>query len=74
MSLIFTTTEDEKIEDLQSQMDMALRMNEHDLAKDYRSDIQDITEAAIVRAQWCMMGFMANMKGNLPAALTVQAI
>ena len=74
MSLIFTKAEDDKIEELQGEMDLALKNNWFSMSEDYRDEIKDITEAAIVRTQTCLLSFMAARNGNLPAALTVQAI
>jgi len=74
MSLIFTQKEDEIIEALECQIDLALRMNQFELAESIKEDISEITEAAIVRAQTCLNGFMLARRGNLPAMLTEQAV
>ena len=49
-------------------------MNQFALAESIRDDISEITEAAIVRAQTCLNGFMTARRGNLPVMLTEQAI
>ena len=74
MSLIFTKREDDKIEELQIAMDEAIERGAFSLAESFKLEIQDITEAAIIRAQNCIRGFMTKRAGKLPAALTVQAI
>ena len=74
MSLIFTQKEDEIIEALERQMDLALKMNQFELAESIKEDISDIAEAAIVRAQTCLNGFMAARRGNLPVMLPEKVI
>ena len=74
MSLIFTQNEDDKIEELQGLMDLALKQEFFDLAESIKLEVQDITEVAIVRAQHCLNSFMNSRNGNLPATLTEQAI
>ena len=74
MSLIFTIKEDERIEDLRSQIDMALHHGWYNLAEDLSEDVQVFIDAAIRRSRYCLKSFMGARNGDLPAALTEQAI
>ena len=74
MSLLFTTSEAEQIKEAEGLRDLALKIGQKSLADDYIEEIQDIKQTAAIRGSSCLNSFMANRSGNLPVALTVQAI